>query len=113
LEKQKGEWKLNLNNNPSIKQLRELLQSCDDTAGSHVLWVDHQGTVHITLLDRKITPAVWAENMKDQIRFRYETYGRGNDYVGLEAAQDDEYVSSLFHKLLKDWQEEERGYLDI
>ena len=41
---------MNLNNKPTKHQLQALLLACDDTAGHHVLWVDHLGEVQITLL---------------------------------------------------------------
>jgi hypothetical protein len=65
---------MNLNSNPTKAQLQKLIKSCDDNEGAHILWVDRQGEVFITLLDENITPVAWAENMGDKIRFRYETY---------------------------------------
>ncbi len=103
---------MNLNNNPTKVQLRKLLKSCDDNAGLHIMWVDRQGEVYITLLDDSITPAAWADSMGDQIQFRYETYGMRNDYVEPEAAQDEKYVSVLFRHLVEDWQKGAIGYID-
>jgi hypothetical protein len=104
---------MNLNSNPTKAKLRKLLKSCDDDAGVHILWVDRQGEVNITLLEEETTPAAWAESMGDRIRFRYETYGAGNGYIGPDAAQDDSYVSLLFQHLGKDWREGALGYIDI
>lgn len=103
---------MNLNSSPTKAQLRKLLRSCDDDEGAHILWVDRQGEVHITLLDEEATPAAWAGSMGDRIRFRYETYGAGNGYVGPDAAQDDSYVALLFRHLVEDWQEGAVGYVD-
>jgi hypothetical protein len=103
---------MNMNNNPTKEELQALLRACDDTAGGHILWVSRSGEVQIILLTRE-TAAKWAGRMGNEIQFRYETYGSGNDYVGENAANDDRYVSSLFKKLLTDWQEDKRGYIDI
>jgi hypothetical protein len=103
---------MNMNNAPTKEELRALLRACDDTAGSHILWISREGEVQISLLSHE-TAAKWAGRMGSKIQFRYETYGAGNDYVGENAANDDRYVSFLFEKLLKDWQEGKRGYIDI
>lgn len=103
---------MNMKNTPTKEQLQALLRSCDDTAGGHILWVNRLGDVHITLLVNE-TPVKWATRMSEEIQFRYETYGTNNDYVGENAANNDDYVSSLFEKLLKDWQDGRHGYIDI
>ena len=102
---------MNLNRNPTKDQLRELLRSCDDDAGHHIVWVDRAGEVRITLLDGSVTPAEWATKMEGQIQFRYETRGMGNRYVGSEAAEDSEYVELLFRDLVQDWQRGAKGYV--
>jgi hypothetical protein len=81
-------------------------------AGTHVLWVNHLGEVLITLLIKE-TPVHWAKRMSEQVKFRYEAYGAGNGYVGINAANDDKYISDLFNRLLNDWQNDRRGYIDI
>jgi hypothetical protein len=103
---------MNLSRNPTIEQLRDLLKSCDDNAGHHVIWVGYDGEVHITLLDEDSTPGHRAEAMGNQIRFRYETRQRDNGYVGPEAAQDGEHLRLLFRDLLRDWEKDARGYIE-
>jgi hypothetical protein len=103
---------MNMNNVPTKEQLRALLRACDDTAGDHILWVHRLGDVQITLLVDE-TPVMWAARMSEEIKFRYETYSTHNEYVGENAANDDDYVSSLFEKLLKDYQNGSRGYVDV
>jgi hypothetical protein len=103
---------MNLNNNPTQEQLRELLHSCDDNAGRHIIRVDRRGEVHITLLPDDEMPASWAKKMHNQIQFRYKTHGMGSGYVGPEAAKDAAYVQLLFRDLLQDWQSGSRGYIE-
>jgi shikimate kinase len=93
---------MNLDNNPTVEQLRSLLRACDDQAGHHVLWVAMDGEVHITRVPKQESPLVskeWSSLMK----LRYETFEAGNDYVGPEAAKDDCWVKELFEALLKKW----------
>jgi len=39
---------MNLNNNPSIEELRILFSEADDFSGHHVLWVDNASEVSIS-----------------------------------------------------------------
>ena len=51
--------------------------------------------------------------MESKFKFRYETYSAEYGWVGEKAANDEGYVSSLFARLMSDWQAGRRGYLDI
>ena len=74
-----------MKNNPTERQLHDLLFACEDRAGDHVLWVNCLGDVQITLLTQE-TSTSWAARMEDQIQFRYKAYEAGNDLVGQNAA---------------------------
>ena len=100
-----------MKNNPTERQLHDLLSVCDDRAGNHVLWVNLLGDVQITLLTQE-TATTWAARMEDQIQVRYKAYEAGNDLVGQNAAGDSIYVSRLFDELLTDWQKDRHGYID-
>ena len=104
---------MNVTQRPTLDQLRDLLRSVDDDSGHHILWVGHSGEVHLDPLPSHLTPAMWIEKNRDHVRSRYETLGRGNGYVGPEAAKDDEWVSTLFEWLLQDWAAGRRGYIDV
>ena len=41
---------MNLNNNPTIEQLRDLIRQGDDWGGRHVLWVKKNGDVEISTI---------------------------------------------------------------
>ena len=102
---------MNLNANPTPDQLRELLRRCDDTAGHHVLWVKGNGDVVLSRLPRN-KPVESFDRDHPEIRMRFETFLAGNEYVGPEAAQDDEWVSELFERLLREW-EKARGKAEV
>jgi hypothetical protein len=93
---------MNLNLNPTPEQLRELLRQSDDTAGHHVLWVKKSGDVAISRIPREQSPATFQLGHPD-IQLRYEPFLAGNEYVGPEAAADDEWVAELFDSLLREW----------
>jgi len=94
---------MNMNNNPTVEDLRALIYACDDSSGHHILWVDRFGEVRFALITNE-TPAKWVTRMEDKILFRYESYAVNNDYVGKNAASDDKHVFSLFKELLGDWE---------
>jgi hypothetical protein len=95
---------MNLNNNPTMDQLRELLRVCDDRAAHHVLWVDRTGEVHITELERKAwRPPPPPPDVLDNAVVRFETFWAGKGYVGPEAAASDEWIADAFNWLLRDW----------
>lgn len=91
---------MNLNNNPTHEQLRDLLRDCDDMAGHHLLWVKKNGEVKLSRIPVRDDPASFHDA---NMRLRCETFLAGNEYVGPEAADDDRWVSELFDRLLEEW----------
>jgi hypothetical protein len=94
---------MNLDANPSIEELRELVKRCDDSAGHHVLWVKKSGEVIISCIPKNQTPDEIQEDHPD-MQLRMETFLAGNEYVGPEAADDCDWISELFESLRKEWQ---------
>lgn len=92
---------MNLNTNPTEKELSALIAVCDDNAGNHILWVSQSGDVAITLLNN-IGPIGFQENTPS-MAMRYETFQQGNDYVGLAASEDQSHVSRLLKDLSSEW----------
>jgi hypothetical protein len=103
---------MNLKNNPTKPQLQTLLASCDDNAGPHVIWVGTNGEVYAEALPEGLTPAGLAESKGNRIKFRYETFDTGNEYVGKSASHDPMWIDELYGKLLRDWASDARGYID-
>src|SRR5205807_2505873 len=93
---------MNLNSNPTPAQLRELIRRCDDSAGHHVLWVRKSGDVELSRIPTDETPVGFEQAQRD-MQIRFEAFQAGNEYVGPEAADDDEWVSELFDRLIKQW----------
>jgi hypothetical protein len=93
---------VNLEKNPTETELRALLNSCDDRAGHHVLWVGKDGEVHISRVPKDKAPSGFLEGRSD-VQLRYETFLAGNGYVGPEAAQDAGWIKELFETLLTEW----------
>src|SRR2546421_13074003 len=93
---------MNLNHNPTKEQLRELIKRCDDSAGHHILWVKKNGEVQLSRVPKDRTP-VGFEQGHPEMQLRSETFLAGNEYVGPEAAEDDEWVSELFDRLSREW----------
>jgi len=101
---------MDLSNNPTRRELAELLAVCDDEATHHVVWVSNSGRVSITPL----VPGMASIDVRRRpdFRFQYETLIAGNGYTGPAAAQDDEWVDRLLKALVRDWREGLRGYSD-
>ena len=93
---------MNMNQNPTVEELRELIRACDDLAGHHVLWVAKNGDVHVSRVPKDKTPVGFEEAQLD-MQLRCETFEAGNEYVGPEAAQDDDWIEQLFDALTKEW----------
>lgn len=93
---------MNLNNNPTLAQLQALTHQADDQAGHHILWVDQQGDVRLSLLPEELSPNGF-EDSQPSMRLRYETSVQGNGYVGPEAAADIQVMTRLVKSLVKEW----------
>jgi hypothetical protein len=93
---------MNLNASPTREQLRELLANSDDRAGHHVLWVDGRGEVHLAEMSAGLAESALERSHPD-MRLRYETFQKGNEYVGPEAAGDESWTAHLFESLLREW----------
>jgi hypothetical protein len=99
---------MNLNSSPNKTQLSSLLASCNDLAGNHLLWVDKSGDVHLSQIPQGLTPAAFEET-RPNMQLRYEVFQKGNEYVGPQAANDAEWVSQLFEKLMQEWPKARRN----
>jgi hypothetical protein len=92
---------MNLDNSPTEEQLRQLLAQCNDRASHHVLWVEKNGEVHVSAVS-ELSPGGF-QQAQPGMQLRYETFEKGNEYVGVLAATDQEWVSQLFESLVKEW----------
>jgi hypothetical protein len=93
---------MNMNNDPTLEQLQQLLSACDDEAGNHCLWVAADGEVSVSLLPEALGPIGFEANTPS-MRLRYETFCEGNGYVGLDAAADDSLTKPLLRALISMW----------
>lgn len=95
---------MNLNNDPTLEQLAELVRQCDDFAGHHILWVRKNGDVELTQvpLDQS---ALEFDGSHSDVQIRFEPFQAGNEYVGPDAADDAEWMSELFESLKTRWEQ--------
>ena len=93
---------MNLEQNPTPDELRELIATCDDRAGHHVLWVAKNGDVHVTRVPKDRAPGDFEDDWPD-LQLRYEPFQAGNEYVGPEAAADSDWINELFDALTREW----------
>ena len=100
---------------PSVSTLKtgdvcEVLFLGRDGDAHHVLWVCWNGHVNLTALGTGQGPTFL--DGKPEIKFRLETFGRGNGYVGVRATQDLEWVRKLEARIKRAWREDSVGYVD-
>lgn len=89
----------------SIQQVRSLVSNADDRQNNQVR-VDDGGSVYVS------RQAAIGNRELDGVRFKLETFVRGNDYVGPRAASDARHVSVLYEKITRAWHEGLRGHVD-
>lgn len=94
---------MNLNQEPTVDQLAQLLATRKDRNDSHILWVCESGQVHVEGLGEHAEEAAF-ESTRPSMRARLRTYRRGLGYVGKKAAADRDFVSRVLHTLKQEWQ---------
>lgn len=87
----------------TLEQVRKLIASCDDSVHRQ-LRVTQGGTVFIS-------DTVGASHLEG-IALRLETWVAGNDYLGVKASQDNEWVQRIYNVLRRNWPEPTDSYLD-
>ena len=93
---------MNLNDNPTLDELKTLFASCNDEAGHHVLWVDKSGEVNLSVIPKDLTPAGF-EQATTQMQIRYEAFIQGSKYVGISASRDQSFMEKIFDSIRKNW----------
>jgi len=89
--------------------LASLLSQCDDNAADHMLWVSHDGQVHLDPLGRGVSANRFAELNASEIKFRLDAFQRGDGYVGPAASKDPIWINRLFVALDRLWANEITG----
>lgn len=95
---------MNLDNNPTPDQLRDLLRPLDDRAAHHVLWVDRAGDVHITPMEKTWpAPRQPGPDVIARALVYFEPFWAGNGYVGPEGVDGDEWIEDALNWLTREW----------
>lgn len=83
---------------------KDMVANANDSF-SHQLRVDWSGDVYLST----ITGAKKIKNIK----FRWESWDAGNEYVGPRAASDQKYIRRSVKELKKCWEEDVQGYCEV
>lgn len=70
---------------------------------SYQAQVNADGFVHLDPIPSRSSPGRFAEDLGARLRFREETYGAGNGYVGADTAADTDYATRLLDGLVFAW----------
>jgi len=92
---------MNLNDNPTMDQLRDLFRPLDDMAGRHVAWVDRAGEVRIDPVPDGDVPAFIRSHA--DLKMWLRVFEPGHDHVGPGAADDIGWVEDVFYALTHEW----------
>lgn len=103
---------MNLKQNPTKEQLKSLIASKNDKAGHHMIWVSFDGDVSIDMIPDDLSPNGFAKLLENRMQFRFETLHVDNDYVGPQAAKDQDWVDRVYTALIKNYESGVRGYID-
>lgn len=86
---------MNLTTPTTMGELRRLIAEADDLAGTHVLWIDTGGEVHLS---------ADAGNCDDgAVRLRFAPFQAGTGMVGPIAAHDDRLIGKMYFSILHHW----------
>ena len=96
-----------------MEHVRELVASCNDRAGSHVLWVDIGGGAHLDQVPPRLPPTNWARTLGDKLKFRYTAFLAGRNHVGGKASEDEAWVETILENLQRDWERDARGCVEL
>lgn len=99
---------MNLNESPSKEQLIEIMSKCDDRAGNHQVLVYKDGRVDIILQPVGGDKKTFYRDAK----FYLETFGRGNNHTGVEAAKNQYLVDRIFKAIVDNWDKNASGLIE-
>lgn len=104
---------MNLGQNPTREELRELVFPHQDADGTHLLWADEDGEVHLEVIPSHLTAASYERSLGGKLKFRIEEFGAGEGYTGPAGANDREWMDRLFAALVDSWAANTRGLVSI
>lgn len=88
----------------TLNDLKKLIASGDDT---------HDNQLRVTKNGKVFLSQTVAAESLTRIAFRFETFDAGNNYVGKSAANDDNFIQSLYKVLISNWNNPSRKtYID-
>lgn len=103
---------MNLSDNPTKEQLKALIAHVDDNEGHHILWVNRDGDVNLTLLREDLTPVRFDQTNGAKMKFRLEVLAAGMGYTGPGAAEDEKWMTQVWNRLNSLWSQNYEGYSD-
>lgn len=102
---------MNLTQDPTKDQLRQLLSQCNDDAGHHIVWASDSGEVGVSLLPEGLSP-IGFDGEHPDLKFRFGALRQGGGNVGPLAAADEGWVTEIFDGLVRNWADGSRGIVD-
>lgn len=101
---------MNLNQQPTLTQLIQLIGSVDDEQDSHILFVTKNGDVRLSPFRADTAPGADYAN-EDVLQFVLDTFMIAEGYTGQQATQDPEWMDELFSELTENWACKTTGFV--
>jgi len=102
---------MNLMEKCSIEELKSLLLKCCDSKFNHIIWVSKNGNVLIEEFDSNNPSANFEQSKGTDLQFWVGVFYHGHEYVGEDAANDEQYVNDLYANLIDNWSKGTKGHL--
>ena len=103
---------MNLKLNPEISQLKELISNSDDENFNHIIWVAKNGNVNIYATPLSNPISTFENENGKNLQFWKGIYMMGDNYLGMEASNDGNYLQELFSNLIKHWRIKTYGHIE-
>jgi hypothetical protein len=78
------------------------MDACEQGAGVQVLWVERLGEVQVALMLAE-TQVEWLKEMDGRMLFQYASKNK-SERASTGSAVDDLYITTLFERLIRDWE---------
>ncbi|GAB3904567.1 hypothetical protein GCM10028803_34180 [Larkinella knui] len=100
---------MNLNQNPTLDQLIQILNTVGYNHKSYILYVNKTGDVHLSALRACTTAGVGYAN-GNSLQFVLDTFLIGKGYTGRQATQDLDWMKKVLSELNHHWACQTTGF---
>lgn len=91
-------------NQATLEDLATLVAACDDRAGNHLIWIHHDGEVHVTHVEAEgLDYPDRTRLLQSGVAYLFQILPWGGNLVGPKAAADLDWMADLHEHLFTGW----------